>query len=526
MLKNIRLCYRSFLLIAVVMFSFHAETSAQSAVFKSAVDDELSIKKVLLVPMVDNVSDIYAKPLTIQLRNIIETDRQWNVIDWTSSEKVLTAEEYEEKPNVVRDLMKSKNVDAMIATRLSKGPNGINIRFDLFSGKEGYLLAQETLQDYNGFEIADVRSQLEILFKRLKAKLPYQGIILSRKNQGVTLNLGTQQGVHDGQDVNVVQIIKLNRHPKFKFMVSAEKEILGRVRITKAEESLSFGVIELEREPGVILTGMKINVIDFVSYPPAPYGDRKDTDVVLGDGRAKEWVPAAPPTFGKVGLLLGLGSYTVKNNVSGIGSVDDKNSLTPSIHIDGELWITQNVFMALKLKQYVSTLDNTYPNSSPGEISLSTTETTLLGGYNFLVADDFFGPKFQLMLGYSKISSTVDGSTPTAFTSLDFGGFALGMAGSFPISDITPVSVGAQVLLFLQPNVSEGPETSGASSSGKITTFSAFGTYKYTEHINIKGELMYGLYSASFSGQGSRTNRASTASHNITTLAGGLEFLF
>lgn len=526
MLKNIRPYYRSFLVISTLIFAFHSETSAQSAVYKSSVDEDLSIKKVLLVPMVDNVSDIYAKPLTIQLRNIIETDRQWNVVDWTSSEKVLNPEEYEEKANLVRDLMTQKKADAMLAARLSKGPNGITIKLNLFVGKTGQLFAQEILQDYNGFEIADIRSQLEVLFQKMKTKLPYHGVVLSRKSQGVTLNLGTQQGLREGQDINVIQIIKINRHPKFKFMISAEKEILGRVRITKAEESLSFGVIELEREPGVIVTGMKINVVEFVSYPPAPFGDRKDADLVVGDGRAKEWVPAQPPTFGKVGFLLGLGSYTVKNNVVGVGSVDDKNSFVPSIHVDGELWITQNVFFNLRLKQYVFSLDNTRSGSSPDEISVSATETTLLGGYNFLVADDFFGPKFQLMGGYSKMTTTLDDSTPTAFTSLDFSGLAIGVAGSFPISDETPVTVGAQVLLYLSPSVSEKP-TSGSSSSANITTFSAYGSYKYTEHINIKGELMYGLYSASFSGTGNRTGgNATGASHNITTLAGGLEFLF
>jgi hypothetical protein len=82
------------------------------------------------------------------------------------------------------------------------------------------------------------------------------------------------------------------------------------------------------------------------------------------------------------------------------------------------------------------------------------------------------------------------------------------------------------MMYYLSTSVDESPVTSGSSSSGHITSFSIFGTYRWTEHMNFRGELMYDLFNASFSGTGTRTNSASSASHTLTTLAGGIEYLF
>jgi hypothetical protein len=151
----------------------------------------------------------------------------------------------------------------------------------------------------------------------------------------------------------------------------------------------------------------------------------------------------------------------------------------------------------------------------------------LQAGYNILLQDQFFGPKFQILGGYSKFASRVDTSSPMAYTSLTFSGLALGVAGSIPVSDEVPVTIGAKMLYYINPSVDESPVSSGSSATANMSSFSAFGTYRWTEHINFKGEIMYDLFSASFSGTGSRgADSASSASHTITTFAGGIEYLF
>lgn len=517
------------------LFLFSSQTYGQKTILKSSVDESLSIKTITVAPMVDNVSQIYAKPLTLHLRSIVENDRQW-VLQTYPDEIKNSPEEFEDKPATVKAALQNAKADALLSSRLTKGPNGISIKLNLFLAKDGLLLAQETLQDYSGFEISDLQAQLGNLYSQLKSKLPYAGTVLSRKNRQVTVNLGTDQGLKDGSELSVVQIIKVVRHPKFHFVVSTEKEIIGKIQIDKAEESLSFGTIVLERSENVLKPGMKVVPINFVVYPPtskSPDGkilndlsQRPDSQLSLGEN-PREWVPAGSPSLGKIGLMLGLGSYAVNNTLSSVGAVNGSQTPTPSIHLDGELWLTTNWYVNLGLRQYILSIDNSYAGSGPGKIGVSSTQTTLQGGYNFLLQDTFFGPKFQILGGYSKFASTVDTSSPMAYTSLSFSGLALGLAGSLPVSEEMPLTVGAKLMYYLNTSVDESPVNSGSSTSGKITSFSMFGTYRWTEHMNIRGELMYDLFSASFSGTGSRgADSATSASHALTTFAGGIEYLF
>src|SRR6185312_9067881 len=399
-------------------------------------------------PLNDNVSNIYAKPLTEQLTNIVEQDRQWDEKSFPGNQKS-NLENFEDKPKLVQDLLTGSKVDALLAGRITKGPKGISFRLDLFLAHDGLMIAQESVQDYPGFEIADLRNQMSIAYKNLKARLPYAGLVLSRKNQLVTMNIGTFQGVHDGMDISVVQIVKIARHPRFYFLVSAEKEIIGRIHVDKAEESLSFGSITMERTENVIQPNMKVIPIEFVKYPAAPkagdgkilqgLGDRQDSEVAFGKDSPREWVPATLPSFGKVGLLFGLGSYSVSNDLKSVGSVSGHSSLTPSLHIDGELWLTKNWFGSLQLREFVAQIDNGYSGSSPGHVNPTATETGLQFGYNFLMSDDFYGPKFQLSAGYTTFNTHLDSSTPVAYTSMNWGGLAIGLGGSFPVSDQTPL---------------------------------------------------------------------------------------
>ena len=170
----------------------------------------------------------------------------------------------DEHPEDVKKILQAGKSEAALTTKLIKGPRGISITMTLFVGRDGLPLLQETLTDYKGFEISDIRSQAARLFENIKNRMPFRAAILSRRGQQVTLNLGSNYGLKPGSYVSIVQIIKINRHPKLKFMVSTEKEVLGRVKLFKVEPYLSFGYIELEKENGVIAVCLKVMLDEFV----------------------------------------------------------------------------------------------------------------------------------------------------------------------------------------------------------------------------------------------------------------------
>lgn len=512
-------------------------TFAQRNNYISNIDNELKIKSLVVRSMTDNVSGIYAKTLTQELIKAVEDDRQWTLRPNLENFKA-SLDELESKPELAKSLGQQTKSDAILASRLSKGPQGLSIQLSLISANDGQVMVQSQLQNYSGFEMNDLKSEVRRLFLEIKKKLPYQGRILSRTGLLVTLDIGSRQGLANNAEVSVIQILKVQRHPKFKFIIGTDKEILGKIKIQKVDENLSFGTISFEKEEGVIKVQQKVLVDSYVVYPETPssqgeileeLGQRKDSKLSLGD-KPSEWVPERTPTFGKLGVMFGVGTYNISNNLTLGGGVSGSNSFVPSIHVNGELWFDPNWSALFEMRQYVFSISNSYSGSSPSRLNVSTNQYSVLGSYNFLLAEQFFGPKIQLSGGYSKFTSFVDQSTPTAFTSNTYGGLMLGLGGSFPLvlESKVPVSLGARMDLFWNPSMSESPVDSG-SAKANVTSFQGFFLYKYSARMNLKGKLMYDLFSANFTGSGTRNNStesATSSSHTVTTLAGGLEYLF
>ena len=141
--------------------------------------------------------------------------------------------------------------------------------------------------------------------------------------------------------------------------------------------------------------------------------------------------------------------------------------------------------------------------------------------FRSLLTNDFFGPKIQLNAGSLTTKFSVDDSTPTAFTTMTYSGFYLGLAGEFPISEELPISLGGKLNFFVNPSLSESP--SSGSSSNTVNSFSFFMDYRMKPRFKIRGELMFENYSSDFSGAGAR---ATSISHKMTTLMGGVQYLF
>ncbi len=137
----------------------------------------------------------------------------------------------------------------------------------------------------------------------------------------------------------------------------------------------------------------------------------------------QEWLPTTPPQYGKVELMAGLANYTQNANLQTAGS-------------------------------------------SPGKLNVAMGQYTVNFGYNFLLTSDYFGPKLQVGAGYMNTNFSTDDSTPTAFTTMRYGGLLLSLAGQFPISEEIPVDIGGKFDFFLHPSLSES-KSSGGSSSNK-----------------------------------------------------------
>lgn len=536
--------YFKYLFLSIFICFFSLDVFSK---FSSNADADLSIKTVLVLPLKDNLKSIYAAKLNSPFTDAVSLDKQWviktlNAADINSNKFKTDLEDLLDNPKNVKNLKEQNKADAIVSGKIIKGPSGLKISLGLFAGSDGLPLVTQESEYITAFETKEIEQELISLVQKLKQKIPYSGVVLSRNKTMVTLNIGSAHGLKEEALVSVIQILQAKRHPKFKFVLDTEKEILARIHIYKVEDYLSFGDIEFEREPNLVQSNMKLIPVQFVLYPKSDRAvntsingseiksinpNKSEADKIAFGNRPSNWVPAPEATFGSVDFMLGLGNYTVTNNLNTVGSLSATKTLfVPSIHLSTELWITKNWFTEIGIRQYVFSLSNPYPGSSPEQIQISTMQTKVSAGYYFLTTDDFFGPKFQATFGYSVFKSTVDDSTPKAFTSNTFTGMVLGFGGSMPVSDSLPITLGAKLDYHWNPSFSESPVSTGGSSSSTVTSFNFWGTMRWTEHYHLKSSLIYDLFSASLSGSGTRSPNGTSVSHSLMTITAGIEYFF
>jgi hypothetical protein len=239
LLKNLIKKYRLFFLKSLLTISFFNSpiASAVETKFVSGLDADIGITCVAIVPIADNVEGIYSRPISPLLKEWFESDRRFE-FKYLSDSKPITPESLETSAERVLALQKKSACNSVLAGRLTRGPGGLELKMSLFAGGRGILLATRSENMASIFETSDVMKRVNSMTEELFNSLPYQGVILSRKGQLVTLNLGKRFGLSEGDNITVIKIVGEVRHPKHQFLISTQNEVIGRIVIEKVEDFL------------------------------------------------------------------------------------------------------------------------------------------------------------------------------------------------------------------------------------------------------------------------------------------------
>lgn len=505
--------------IVSLLFSFVSLGQTQDRL-TSVIDSDLTIKNMAVAPLVDNVNGLYVKSLSAELLKIVEADPQRQGISVQN----------EGRSSVVEILSRSK-ADSLLSTQLEKGSRGITLRMKLFSGSQGKLFAEEERRDLQEFSVAELSKKLSEMYAKIITKIPYEGIVMSRSGTRVTVDLGSKQGVSPGQNLTAFLIVKEQRHPAFQFLVSTEREIVGRITLTQVEENLSFGEVVLERLPNQVNSNTKLLVTDQMTVITTnengtkTLGDRIESDAIFGS-KPKEWYER-DPSIGLMELMVGFTQADISNQVNTIGGVASQKSLVPTGSLKGELWLTADYLLSLKLGQRLGSVSNSYPGSTPSSLNFSVQSLEFDGGYQLpLVPGDYLGDRLKFLVGYVSKSVKIDESSPTAYTSATFTGFRIGAEYDMP--SIADSNYGLQFgfKYVLIPRVSETPVSSGSDSKAQIGELGIKGSYSFRKNLKWKAEILWEQNSASFTGDGTRTPDASSLSYNFWHFGAGIEYLF
>ena len=499
---------------------------AEGATYRSAIDQLLTVEKVSVLPFTDNLQGIYARPLEAHFISLVDQMHRWDYVPANSSGPILAPEELEASPEKTLQVTQGLAADGVFATRITKGPNGIMIHLSLFLAKDGKLLSQAILKDYKQFDLADLKEQMQRLLSEIVTRLPYSGRVLSREGNRVTINLGLKDGLQKNQVLSAVQIIKANRHPKFNFLISTEKEIVGKIKILKVDQTLSFGNVVTEREKGTVEKSAKLGPLDFITYsggqslsltpsPEEALAQKEGSAISFGKD-AKAWQPRSAPIFGQVGGNVNMTRASYNRELTAGTSQSSSDDYAPGVGLEGEIWMTPEWTFHARLNHAFLSLKNS-SGTGPAKLNASLTEYEALVGYMFRFGPDSWSAFAEPFLGYFNSKLYVD----TVFTTQTHSGFKFGVRGAVPIDQNGVYGVGGEFSMALRSGLKESPDTGGVDSTG-VTNFGVFGYKKLSERLKAQVGLDFSMFSANFN----RTGQSSSSSQRFTTLSGGVYYMF
>lgn len=516
------------IVIAFALTTMHIAFAQDKSVYKSEIDSQLTIRTISLLPVFDNLRGIYSRPVEAHLVEKLSKGHRWEYADANFSGPIVTPDELSENPTMISSIATGLTADAFIATSIIKGPGGVAIKMGLYLRHDAKLFAQEVRTGIQTFDTDSLKNQSEDMFKKIVKKLPYDGLIMSRQGTRVTVNLGRVDGVTQDQILSVIQIIKTTRHPKFHFLISTEKEIIGKIKLLKVDDTLSFGRVITEKEIGAVTVNAKIANLDDVVYSNtntlSENTNSEDGLTTLPEGQISfgsnptAWLPKRKPTFGMAGAHIGIGQF--KESVSTSSSLDADAPYYPLAGLEGELWLTPVWSMHAGLRQAIITTKNPVEGGAPDELSHSLSSYDFMFGYNIRLGNSLNTPKVELLTGFASHRLYVDTSQPSGLTTKAYSGPKFGMSGTYPLPNNSPYSLGAHLNFMLLTKLKESPTSSG-SAKNTVNSFGLFADKILSVNLRARYLIEFELYSSDYS-----SGTVSSASQKYTTASAGLYYMF
>lgn len=524
---------RHLLLVCILLFSNSLLANRKEGVkFKSSVDDALTVHTVLLMPTVDNVDGIFSRPFDKALSDKLSADNQWQLVGTQMTSSMVLPSELVNSPEKVMKIASSSKADALLLAEVRKNPKDFILALFLFSTKDGRLISQAAASDLDQTSIERATKQLLGLYDELKFRVPYEGLVLSRTKNRVTLNLGATDGLTPGQELACSRIIQVTRHPKLGTIIQNEKVMIGKIKLVKVDKNLSFGDIVSEIELSAIQKNAKITGAKPLNYAQESWIKKDDmpAEMLLSEnnlvnGKVQEWRPELPPTFGLLGANLSLGPFKQTLSLTDGSSYTTKSALYPTVNLFGELWINPEWFIHASFGQGTASVVNPVGGGNPGDLTTAMSQYSFDVGYNLLLKDDFFDAKLIIGLGVYNYRMSIDDSTPEGLVSSEYSSPRVLLGARTPIDEANRWYLGGTLYWYINPGLKERPISSGGEDSNMVQ-YTLILDYRWSERVWINSALDFKTFTTDFSGGGTRLVPGTTGSHRFQSLVFGASYMF
>lgn len=371
----------------------YESNKAQTATVANNADQVVRLKKTFLFPSVDDLSGVMAPKLDEKLFQLLVRNSRFDLVRDPQVIKALSPDDsaYAKaaaSPAVHREAARVTGADTTVLLKTRNVGNETEMQLE-FRDADGELLFSES-GSIPGHSNMEARwGLIEKLFKTVLAKIPFDGTVTGRTANGITVDLGVSD-LKQGDDLEIVRIVSLQRHPLLKTIVGSDYVRVGRARVVSVDKTLSFAEVKEEYTGEMIAVGSKILRskaplsirTDALDESRSQNEKRKNLQEKQEEDPFEERLEGEfdqpKQRYGSIGFDLLYGSIAQSQNVSSVPT--DYTGSGIGGNISGELWITKNWILMLAYGFQNATLSAS-SGSTLGDASWKRAEG--FGGYRF-----------------------------------------------------------------------------------------------------------------------------------------------
>ncbi len=453
-------------IIALSLIAFVRPVAAEEAQDPNAA---LAFRRIYVAAPRDNVDGAYKAPVDSALTEFFQVNPRFTRVD------------------------NRANADGVVELELHQGAQATEVEGRLVIGSTGEVFAQEKARADVRNDDKDLRAKVLGLLKAIMGRIPFFGSVSGRDGDVVTLDIGGYHGIAEGDLVQIARVDAVKRHPLLKQIVDVQMVPVGSVRVTEAEEGISFAKVEHEFTGEKVMRLHKVTSVKHAPPPAPPVEHREDGYVKRGAlfGREEQY-----PEYGYVSLGVDLAFFAFTGTLN--STTKSGGGFSPGFALSGEVWFTSNIF----IEPYAGVSLMSYNPDPIGGVSTGSKQNTtrtlgLNAGYRFLFDGTIYGPQLSVRGGYYNFRWQSPTVADDFLTSRSYSGINVALAGAMPFGR-RPFGLLLDMGLLLFPSYTEATQVVGKEGSSMVARFYIGGYYFFTPGISFRAGLNFETWSTDF----------------------------
>lgn len=500
------------------------------------LDRMYSLERVGVLKSWDNVDGVFQDYLARAYQSYFSSSSRFAVQDLSKADDVLAKSKLPyskivEDPEILGQLARAARAETLLRTRVYKETGRYRFFVEWIHSPTMEIIASETGYLEEGqkrrlhLNDADMKVFTKKLLDQLIAKVPFLGQVTGRDQKIVTVNMGMNSGLNEGDALYIATLREVKKHPLLKTIEAWETQPTGVAEVQEIDEGLAFATVVEESKANPIAKYQKVIRVERKKKleeerprDPSVMGQSEEGE---NGGQKKPVRYEYQPKIGWAAIGPWLGSMARDFTQSG-GGGRKGGGFTLGGRAEGQLWLTREFFANATLGYGMWNHSQTDALTGASATSGSTTGNLTLfkigGGYSYFVnPNDFFGPKGWIKLNYQRQSYSLPINTSEFLATTTLNALALGLGGDLPIREGWGLMTNIDFGLLTG---AEATDLGQGAVNGTTQIAFQFGLY-YRVEPNLTLKLGLDVW-----GDSVEFVNGSTVSHRVIALSPSIVFYF